>query len=173
MEMLQTFFFLSDELCKGWKAFLMLFFILAASETPSSSSEGDYFAYRSWKPLSQEPEVRVSKMYWQPTPGVTDPHKPAHVMQILLLSSRLLSKQKERQRAPAIYSPLQTMLHYGGAGGTHSFLQEAKAAQIVFTASALCPSQREANAAIPPSTHPHTHTKTLYVFGEHNSLCIW
>ncbi|KAJ7344314.1 hypothetical protein JRQ81_000264 [Phrynocephalus forsythii] len=32
-----------------------------ASESPSSSSEGDYFAYRSWKPLVQEPEVREFK----------------------------------------------------------------------------------------------------------------
>ncbi|XP_072845946.2 lamin tail domain-containing protein 2 [Pogona vitticeps] len=33
----------------------------SASETPSSSSEGDYFAYRSWKPLVQEPEAREFK----------------------------------------------------------------------------------------------------------------
>ncbi|XP_042301137.1 lamin tail domain-containing protein 2 [Sceloporus undulatus] len=33
----------------------------AVSESPSSSSEGDYFAFRSWKPIIREPETREFK----------------------------------------------------------------------------------------------------------------
>ncbi|KAH0621012.1 hypothetical protein JD844_021999 [Phrynosoma platyrhinos] len=33
----------------------------AVSESSSSSSEGDYFAFRSWKPILQEPETREFK----------------------------------------------------------------------------------------------------------------